>query len=343
MGDALAERLKVDGAALRMQVELALGKLGHFRWAAGDGDARDGMGAQVFQQAADEIAHVDQRMIGQAMKRADGGLGRFPGRSADVGAFARARDVHAAHDRVNPGRARIGHDDAGRAQDRQAADQPRRPLAVRSAIFSPPGIEISTIASTPAPCRSATSARLARIIARGAGLIAGSPGLSGSPGRVTVPTPSPAFKLNSGAWGREAHGRHDQRAMGDVRVVARVLDNAGAGEIDPELMGREREFGPRPFGSATGTGSGKAPVRSASKAARAAPLAHAPVVQPRLRLGFFVSLMSVGLARWRASWSRTGVISFVPAPASPRRRNRRATGRRRDVVCQKPPILRLAQ
>ncbi len=84
MRDALAERLKVDGAALRMQVELALGKLGHLRRAAGDGDARNRMGAQIFQQAADEIAHVDQRMIGQAVERADGGLGRFPGRGADV-------------------------------------------------------------------------------------------------------------------------------------------------------------------------------------------------------------------------------------------------------------------
>ena len=31
--------------------------------------------------------------------------------------------------------------------------------------------------------------------------------------------------------------------MGDVRIVARVLDDAGAGEIG-QLMGRERKFGP---------------------------------------------------------------------------------------------------
>ena len=45
----------------------------------------------------------------------------------------------------------------------------------------------------------------------------------------------------------------------------------------------------------------------------------------------------------RAFSSPTGVRSFVPAPASPRRRNRRATGKRQDVVYQKPLILRLAQ
>jgi hypothetical protein len=31
--------------------------------------------------------------------------------------------------------------------------------------------------------------------------------------------------------------------MRDVRIVARVLDDAGAGEIGMKLMGREREFG----------------------------------------------------------------------------------------------------
>ena len=51
----------------------------------------------------------------------------------------------------------------------------------------------------------------------------------------------------------------------------------------------------------------------------------------------------LALRQWRAFSSPTGVRSFVPAPASPRRRNRRATGRRQDVVYQKPPILRLAQ
>ena len=54
-----------------MQVELALGELGHLCWAAGDGEARDGMLAQIFQEAADKIAHLDQRVIGQAVQRAD--------------------------------------------------------------------------------------------------------------------------------------------------------------------------------------------------------------------------------------------------------------------------------
>src|SRR6202042_3235643 len=102
--NALAKRREVDGAALRMQIELAFGELGHLRWAASDGEARDGMLTQVFQQPADEIAHLDQRMIGQAVKGADGALGGLSSRGADVSATAGARHIHATVDRVDPGR-----------------------------------------------------------------------------------------------------------------------------------------------------------------------------------------------------------------------------------------------
>ena len=77
------------------------------------------------------------------------------------------------------------------------------------------------------------------------------------------------LEAHARAGRRKAHGRDDQRAMGDVGIVARVLDDAGAGEIGAKLVGREGEFRPQPFGSATGTGSGNWPVSSASKAARA--------------------------------------------------------------------------
>ena len=128
----------------------------------------------------------------------------------------------------------------------------------------------------------ATSSRLARIIARGAGLIAGSPTGSGRPGRVTVPTPSPALKLRPALKRRATHRRDDQCAMGDVRIVAGVLDDAGPGEIGPKLMGREGEFRPHAFRQRDGNRIGKLAGHSASKAARAAPAAQAPVVQPRL-------------------------------------------------------------
>ena len=57
----LGEHPEIDRAAPRMQVEQALRELGHLAEAAGDGDARHRVRAQIFQHAADEIAHVDQR------------------------------------------------------------------------------------------------------------------------------------------------------------------------------------------------------------------------------------------------------------------------------------------
>src|SRR5256885_16146119 len=66
---------------------------------------------------------------------------------------------------------------------------------VFSARRSPPGIASVTVRSGGgAPFASARSASVSRIIARGAGLIAGSPTGSGSPPRVTVPPPPPPGK-----------------------------------------------------------------------------------------------------------------------------------------------------
>jgi len=41
------------------------------------------------------------------------------------------------------------------------------------------------------------------------------------------------------------HARDDQRAMGDVRVVARILDDSCAREVLAKLLEREREARPR--------------------------------------------------------------------------------------------------
>ena len=72
---------------------------------------------------------------------------------------------------------------------------PSRPLRVLAASASPPGMAISISTSPASPWAAAISAMASRIIWRGTGLMAGSPGGMGRPGRVTVPTPSPARKL----------------------------------------------------------------------------------------------------------------------------------------------------
>ena len=59
---------------------------------------------------------------------------------------------------------------------------PSRPLSVLAASASPPGMEISISASPLLPVAPATSAMASRIIARGTGLMAGSPGANGQAG-----------------------------------------------------------------------------------------------------------------------------------------------------------------
>ena len=109
-------------AALGVKIEQALRELGHLGDAARDRDPRHRMGAEIFEHAADEIAHVDQRGLGQAVELAHRCLRGRAGRAGDVREAGRARHVDAAMDRVDPGRAGIRHDDAGGAEDRQAAD-----------------------------------------------------------------------------------------------------------------------------------------------------------------------------------------------------------------------------
>ena len=161
-----------------------------------------GRSAQIFEQPADEIAHLDQRMIGQTVERADGGLGGFARRRADMRASARTGDVDAAVDRVDPGRAGIGHDDPGRAEDRQAADDAEPAVGgalgdLRAARHR----DLDAHVERRRRACSATSSRLARIIARGAGLIAGSPGGSGRPGPGHRPDAFAGPETEAGALG----------------------------------------------------------------------------------------------------------------------------------------------
>ena len=138
-----------------------------------------------------------------------------------------ARDIDAAIDRMDPGRAGIRHDDAGGAEDRQAADDAEP--AVERAFREPRTVRYADldldVAGLPQP-RVATSAIAAAIMRRGTGLMAGSPGGTARPGRVTVPTPSPARKHDAAAGRAGAHRRQHERAMGHVGIVARILDDA---------------------------------------------------------------------------------------------------------------------
>jgi hypothetical protein len=70
----LGELGEVELTAGGVKIEAALGKLGDLGEASGDGDARHGMGADVFEHAADEVAHVDEGALAELIEVGDGGL-----------------------------------------------------------------------------------------------------------------------------------------------------------------------------------------------------------------------------------------------------------------------------
>ena len=119
----------IDPASRRMQIEMAGGELGELGEAAGDGQPRDRMTAQIFQCAADEIAHVDQGVLGQTVKALHGALRGRAGRRGDVVEAGGARDIDPAVDRVDPGGAGIGNDDRRSCRGSRAR---RRCRAARS-------------------------------------------------------------------------------------------------------------------------------------------------------------------------------------------------------------------
>lgn len=151
---------------------------------------------------------------------------------------------------------------------------PSRPFKVRSAIFSPPGMAISI-------SRSRAPSRLAAIIARGPGFMAGSPGAIGRPGRVAVPTPSPALNTSPapGAAGRTVTTISAPWVTSGSSPAS--FTTPARAQPSPASCSASAKAGRWPPGSRISTGSGKTPVRSAWPAARAAAVAQAPVVQPR--------------------------------------------------------------
>ena len=122
---------------------------------------------------------------------------------------------------------------------------PSRPFAVRSAIFSPPGTEISTIASTLAPSRSGDLFEIGADHRARRGIDRGLADRQRQAGPGHRPDAFARLEAHARALRRETNGRDDQRAMGDVRIVARVLDDARAGETGAEFVGRERELRPQ--------------------------------------------------------------------------------------------------
>ena len=220
---------KIHRTAVRMKVEQTLRKLGHFAYAARDRHPRDRMPTQVFEHAADEIPHVDQRDLGETVEFLHRRFRLATGRARDVGETSRMRHIDAALDRMNPGCARIRHHDAGGAQDRQTTHN------------AEPGIE--RLSSEAFPVRDADlhfdiarSARSHRHFRDG---IANHSARHRVDGRLArrnrkacagddTDTGSGA-KHDAAAGRRGTNCREHERPVRDIGIVTSVLNDAGGG------------------------------------------------------------------------------------------------------------------
>ncbi len=229
----LAQPGEVDRAALRMQVEHTLGQLGHLGEAARHRDALDRVPAQVFQHAADEVAHVDDGRVRKVVERLDGLLGCVSRGTRHVVEAERPRHVDAAVDRVDPGRAGVGHHDARGPEDRQAAHD------AEPAVQRPLG-QLLAARDRDLHLGIRREAEPGRGFADGGPDHAARHGIDGGLARRKRQpgTRDPAHALTgpkqeARARGRWPNRRDHERAVRDIGVIPGVLDDAGAREALP--------------------------------------------------------------------------------------------------------------
>ena len=218
-------------------------ELGELSESAADGQPRYRMAAQVLEQAAREVPHVEHRGIRQVVQRLDRALGGRAGAARNVRVAGRNRHVDAAMNGVDPGRAGVGNHHAGGAQNRNPADdsQPRvpglsrQPLAVGDRnLDDDVGI---------GPCRGrhlldhrAHHAPRHRVDGRLADR-----DRQPRQGRDSHTGSGPEDHPFAGAGA--AHLRTDQRPVRHVGIIAGVLDDARKRAVRLEPFGGEGEGG----------------------------------------------------------------------------------------------------
>ncbi len=219
----------------------------------------------------------------QGVQLLRGDLGGVAGGAGDMGEPHGAGDVDAAMDGVNPGRAGIGMTMPGRSEDRDAAQnaEARVERALGHRLAAGHGdldLDVGGLAG-----RLGDGPQ--QIILRGTGLMAGSPGGIGRPGRVTRPTPSPRAKVTPEPALAAPHSGGNQRAVGDVGIVAGVLDDRRRSPDPGEVVAAQSAKATRRPDRAARSRQGRGIRREAAQqyAALAAAAAQAPVVQPRFR------------------------------------------------------------
>ena len=245
-GGARGEPIEIDLAAGGMEVEVTVRELRDLREPAADREARHRVVANVLEEPAREVAHVEHRLDGKAVQAPHRLLGRAAGTAGDVGEAHRSRHVHPPVDGMDPRRARVRDDDPGGAEDREPSDnaEARVPRLLGEALAVPhpdlddhvPGRAVRGRHVRDRLAHHPPRRRVDRGLADG----------HGEPGPGHRPDPRPRPELDAGTGGTLAHRGVDERKVGHVRVVARVLDDSGAGVPRPKLLRRKRERGPAP-------------------------------------------------------------------------------------------------
>ena len=212
--------------AFGMKVEPALGELSHLGHAARNRHLFDGVLAQVFEHAADEIPHIDHGDLRQIVKYTGRVFGSGAGGTDDMGKACCPRDVDAAVNGMDPGRAREGDDDPGcaengdSAQDAEARVQcfGRDPLAVLDGYFD------LEIAVRSAHFGDGGSDHLSwhRIDGGLVGWDRQTGTRDGAHARSSFEYNPASARANRGAY---------QSAMRNVRIVSRIFDDACARPI----------------------------------------------------------------------------------------------------------------
>jgi hypothetical protein len=155
-----------------------------------------------------------------------------------------ARDIDAAVNRMDPGRARIGHDNARRAEDRQAADNAEpgihrfrgKPLAVRNSDLD---LDIAAAMGRRRNLGDGFADHAARHRVDG-----GLARRHGKPGAGDGADARAGPKRNAAAGRARANRGKHQRAMGHVGIIAGILDDTGRRRVRVATARRQREGHP---------------------------------------------------------------------------------------------------
>ncbi len=295
-----------------MKIEQSLSELRHLGKAARDSDARDRVSSRIFQHAADEVAHVDERGFGKTVQLLNRRLGSRPGGAGDVLEAARACHVDAAVDRVDPGRTGIGYDDPGRPQDRKSANNAEARIERSGGErFSTGNREFDNdVAGGPEELRHLANSRshhLARHrIDRG---------FTGRDGEARFGHRSHAFTRDKGDAGTRrtrSHRRLDQGAMRDVGIVAGILHDPGGRTPVKGFENGNRKADARPVGKPyldgirTLTGYQRL-VRGARGGSRAS--TRGPAAPERLAGSFLIRVCGVVHILLRSGGAKPSTIS----------------------------------